>query len=88
MKKLRKISLENFDKLSVSEASHLIGGDKNPTIPPPKTTKPPTTTKPVISMSVNPGGNGGTIHYSGDDWNAHLGLKPGQIEAGVGFPIW
>ena len=87
MKKLRKISLENFDKLSTLEASNLIGGDKNPTIPPPSTTKPPTTTRPVISMTVNPGGNGGTIHYSGDGWNVSVGGNSGGVVGTIGFPI-
>lgn len=87
MKRLRKMSLENFDKISNFEASRLIGGDGNPTIPPPKTTKPPTTPKPVVSMTVNPGGNGGTIHYSGDNWGGSLGGNSGQIVGSVSFPI-
>lgn len=37
MKKLRKVSLEEFDRLTSSEASNLIGssGKDNPTVPPP-----------------------------------------------------
>lgn len=72
MKKLRKISLENFDRLSSSEASRLIGGkDKNPTIPPPK---PPTNTNTKLPSphlgpftgQVQPGGY--SLEYNGGNY--------------------
>lgn len=48
MKKLRKISLENFDRLSSSETSKLIGGYTNPYIPPVN----PTTIKPTPPTTI------------------------------------
>lgn len=55
MKKLKKMSLENFDRLASFEASNLIGGKDNPTVPPPTTTPPiwPNTTKPPKTISPN-----------------------------------
>lgn len=47
MKKLRRISLEDFDRLTSSEASKIIGGYDNPTIPPVKGTGTGTT-QPII----------------------------------------
>lgn len=77
MKKLKKISLENFDRLSSSEASRLIGGYTNPTIPPPKnTTNTPKTgdTQPV-SVVVTPSGGSGSVN---------VGNVTGTISGGSG----
>lgn len=75
MKKLRKISLENFDRLSSSEASRLIGGYTNPTIPPPKNTTTPSGTKPPIYMTIKP--SGGTV-------GVNIGNIGGSISGGPG----
>lgn len=62
MKKLRKISLEGFDRLTSSETSKLIGGNGtgNPTIPPPSNTIPihGGSTKPPHQVGNILGGNG------------------------------
>lgn len=75
MKKLRKISLENFDKLSSSEASRLIGGYVNQTIPPPKNTTPSSTTKPPVYATIKP--SGGTV-------GGNIGNIGGSISGGSG----
>ena len=82
MKKLRKISLENFDRLSSSEASRLVGGYTNPTIPPPKNTTPSSTTKPTVYGSVTPGG-GYSGGYNGGNYDVHFTVKPGSVSGGV-----
>lgn len=87
MKKLRKISLENFDRLSSSEASRLIGGKDNPTIPPTKPPTLPTTTKPPsphlgpFTGQVLPGGYG--LEYDGGNFKIKGTITPGG--GSVGF---
>lgn len=62
MKKLRKVSLEEFDRLTSSEASDLIGsgGKDNPTVPPPTNTinVSGSSTKPPHTVGNILGGNG------------------------------
>lgn len=68
MKKLRKISLEDFDRLSSMEASKLMGGQETGAPYPyrPVTFAPPPVTKPLpITATIGPGGGtiGGTIKF-------------------------
>lgn len=74
MKKLKRISLEDFDKLSSAEASRLVGGSNDgtsigDTIPPPykpvtfKYDPGPTYNGPIFYPTYNPIGVGGKIYF-------------------------
>lgn len=70
MKKLRKISLEDFDRLSSSEASKLMGGYGGTligdTIPPtykPVHFDPPAYNPPPSFKFTYPPGVGGTFYF-------------------------
>lgn len=84
MKKLRRISLESFDELSLGEASKLIGGNGNDSIPPPRTTMP--TPRPTYYGSVLPGG-GYSGGYNGNGYSITYTVKPGGGGVGIGFPF-
>lgn len=74
MKRLRRISLDSFDELSHGEASKLIGGVGNDSIPPPRTTMP--TPRPTIYGSILPGG-GYSGGYNGNGYGIGSTIKPG-----------
>lgn len=79
MKKLRRISLENFDELSSNEASGLLGGNGNDSIPPPYTQPP--TPRPVVYGSIIPGG-GYSGGYNGNGFGIGGTIKPGNYSIG------
>lgn len=64
MKKLRKISLEDFDRLSSTEASKLMGGQEAGYPYRPVTFNPPPVTKTLpITVGIKPVGGGITIPF-------------------------
>lgn len=75
MKKLRKISLENFDRLSSSEASKLIGGKDNPTIPPGTRIIPIAPYTPKPTRTISPNVLGGTGSVSGGSGGVYVSIS-------------
>ena len=92
MKRIRRVSLENFDKLSCDEASTQVGGqDTNgggqlphttPFMPTPSITPPP-----KYDLNIGSGGLGGT--YNGDNWTGNINVNPGTGSGsiGIGLPV-